>query len=110
MLYTICFHTEKLYDNQIWRRLQHALDLLDKYEMKVTFLIYPFRSIMVGKDISNRVKELANRGHEVGQHTHFYIGNVTDRPYKRNDLSDNNIRACITRDYQWLQACGIKPQ
>ena len=110
VFHAICFHTERLHDDKVWQRLQIALKVLEKSQVKVTFLIYPFSSIVAGKDITERVKELAEREHEIGQHTHFYIGMITDRPHKRPDLSDNNVRACITRDYEWLKACGIKPK
>ena len=110
IFHAICFHTEGLHDDKVWQRLQIALRILDKKEVKVTFLIYPFRSIVAGKDITERVKELAERGHEIGQHTHFYVGMTVDRPHKRNDLSDSNVRACIMRDYQWLKACGTEPK
>jgi peptidoglycan/xylan/chitin deacetylase (PgdA/CDA1 family) len=99
-----------LHDDKVWQCLQIALRELDKKNVKATFLVYPFRSIIAGKDITERVKELAERGHEIGQHTHFYVGMKTDRPDKRNDLSDSNIRACITRDYQWLKDCGVEPK
>jgi hypothetical protein len=72
------------------------------------------RSIVAGRDAQVdarwRVEELAARGHEVGQHTHFYAGGVTERPHKRTDLSDQNVRECIARDRLWLSECGIEPK
>ena len=109
-LQSLCLHTEKLHDDRVWRRLQSALDELDRRHRKITFLVYPLRSIAAGRNIRQRVAELAERGHEVGQHTHFYVGSVTERPHKRSDLSDRNVRECITRDYHWLKECGTQPQ
>jgi peptidoglycan/xylan/chitin deacetylase (PgdA/CDA1 family) len=106
----LCVHTELLHDDRVWRRTQAALDELDKRNIKATFLVYPLRSVAAGRDVRVRVQELAGRGHEVGQHTHFYIGEVTERPHKRSDLSDKNVRECILRDYLWLKECGTEPK
>jgi len=106
----LCLHAELLHDEQVWQRVQLALEELDKRDLKITFLVYPLRSLAAGHDIRPRVRRLAERGHEVGQHTHFYIGEVTERPYKQSDLSDRNVRECIARDFRWLQECGIEPK
>jgi len=108
-LQALCLHTEMLHDDRVWRRLQVALDELDRRRRKITFLVYPLRSVAAGRNIRDRVRELMERGHEVGQHTHFYIGLVTERPFKRSDLSDRNVRECIARDYRWLEECGTRP-
>jgi peptidoglycan/xylan/chitin deacetylase (PgdA/CDA1 family) len=109
-LRALCLHTEHLHDDRVWRRMQTALDELDKRKLKITFLVYPLRSIAAGRDVRARVQELAERGHEVGQHTHFYVGQVTERPDKRSDLSDKNVRECILRDYLWLTDAGSEPK
>jgi len=109
-LQALCLHTERLHDDQVWRRVQAALDELDKRGRKITFLVYPMRSLAAGRNVRERVKELAARGHEVGQHTHFYSGPVTERPHKRSDLSDKNVRECIARDYHWLTECVARPK
>src|SRR3954453_5146345 len=106
----LCLHAELLHDDRVWQRIQVALDQLDKRNLKITFLVYPLRSIGARQDIRSRVRHLAERGHEVGQHTHFYVGDVTERPHKQTDLSDKNVRACIERDYLWLKECDIEPR
>lgn len=106
----ICLHVERLHDDQVWRRLVMALDEMARRDVKITFLVYPFRSIARGCDIKSRVRELSERGHEVGQHTHFYLGPATERPEKRTDLSDANVRDCILRDYSWLAESGVTPK
>lgn len=68
------------------------------------------RAVAAGKDVSARVREIAARGHEVGQHTHFYAGVAVERPHKRTDLSDRNVRECIERDRAWLAKCGVEPK
>jgi hypothetical protein len=111
MRYTcLCLHVEKLHDERVWRRLRIALDRMDERGLKATFLVYPLRSRAAGADIRERVRELAARGHDVGQHTHFYVGGVTERPHKQTDLSDRNVRTCILRDYEFLAGCGVEPK
>lgn len=67
-----------------------------------TFFVYPFRAVVADKDILDRVKRLAALGHEIGQHTHFYSGRAIEKPHKKNDLGEHNIRGCIQRDYEYL--------
>ncbi|MCA1816356.1 MAG: polysaccharide deacetylase family protein, partial [Acidobacteria bacterium] len=106
----ICLHAERLHDERVWRRVAAALDALDGAGVKITFLVYPMRAVAAGRDVRARVREIAARGHEVGQHTHFYVGGVTERPHKRTDLSDRNVRECIARDRAWLAECGVEPK
>ncbi len=106
----LCLHTERLHDDRVWSRLQTALNELDQRKVKITFLVYPLRSVAAGHDVRARVREIAGRGHEIGQHTHFYVGQVTERPHKRSDLSDKNVRECIVRDFEWLRECGVEPK
>jgi peptidoglycan/xylan/chitin deacetylase (PgdA/CDA1 family) len=108
-LRALCFHTELLHEERVWQRLRRVFAELEKRNLRATFLVYPLRSIAAGADVRDQVKEIAERGHEVGQHTHFYVGEVTERPHKRSDLSDRNVRECIVRDYEWLAECGTKP-
>lgn len=110
LLRAICLHVERLHDERVWRRTRRALDELDRRGLKITFLVYPMRSVAAGRDVRGRVKEIAARGHEVGQHTHFYAGAATERPHKRTDLSDRNVRECIERDRAWLAECDVEPK
>ena len=106
----LAFHTERLHDDKVWKRLLMILAIMRRLGSKATFFIYPFRSVVAGRDISDRVRALAaNYEQEIGQHTHFYAGKSLYKPNKRNDLSAENIRNCIERDFQWL--CRIsKPR
>ncbi|RLA94039.1 MAG: hypothetical protein DRG25_03365, partial [Deltaproteobacteria bacterium] len=110
MLKALCFHAEKLHDDRVWKRLKRTLKLMRWRGLRATFFIYPFRAVVKSKKISGRVKFLLEEGHEIGQHTHFYAGTAINKPNKHSDLSDENIRACIRRDYEWLNACGVKPR
>ena len=110
MMKALAFHTERLHDDKVWKRLLMILAIMRRLGSKATFFIYPFRSVVAGRDISDRVRALAaNYEQEIGQPTHFYAGKSLYEPNKLNDLSAENIRNCIERDFQWL--CRIsKPR
>ena len=110
MMKALAFHTKRLHDDKVWKRRLMILAIMRRLGSKATFFIYPFRSVVAGRDISDRVRALAaNYEQEIGQHTHFYAGKSLYKPNKRNDLSAENIRNCIERDFQWL--CRIsKPR
>ncbi len=110
MMRALAFHTERLHDDRVWKRLLLILAIMRRLGSRATFFIYPFRAVVEGRDISDRVRALAvDHKQEIGQHTHFYAGISVDKPDKRNDLSADNIRNCIERDFEWL--CRIsKPR
>ena len=103
MIRALAFHTEALHDDRVWKRLLIILAIMGRLSSKATFFIYPFRAVVANRDISDRVRTLAvDYEQEIGQHTHFYAGRSVNQPNKRNDLSPENIRNCIERDFQWL--------
>ena len=110
MMRALAFHTERLHDDRVWKRLLLILAIIRRLGSRATFFIYPFRAVVEGRDISDRVQALAvDHKQEIGQHTHFYAGRSVNKPDKRNDLSAENIRNCIERDFEWL--CRIsKPK
>lgn len=110
MMRALAFHTERLHDDRVWKRLLLILAIMRRLGSRATFFIYPFRAVVAGMNISDRVRVLAaDHKQEIGQHTHFYAGRSVNKPDKRNDLSAENIRNCIERDFEWL--CRIsKPK
>lgn len=108
-LQALAVHTEKIHDDSVWARLQRLIGLMKRRGHRATFFVYPFRAIVAGREqvAFERVKRLAQEGFEIGQHTHFYKGNAIDKPNKVSDLSGENVRLCLQRDYQWL--CRIAP-
>ncbi len=99
----LALHTERLHDDRVWKRLLIILTIMRRLGSRATFFIYPFRSVVAGKDISDRVRTLAvHYEQEIAQHTHFYAGGSLEKPHKRNDLSPENIQNCIERDFKWL--------
>jgi len=83
---------------------------MGEHGIRATFFVYPFRAQTAGKDITERVRTIAAMGHEIGQHTHFYAGTKIDGPEKINDLSDENIVHCLTRDFDTIKQMGFSPR
>ena len=104
------FHTEELHDDRVWRRLYGLAHWMARKGVQVTFFVYPFRAQVAHRDISERVQTLAELGHEIGQHTHFYAGVKIGKPGKENDLSDTNMVYCLQRDFKTLCEMGIQPE
>lgn len=103
MIRALAFHTESLHDDRVWKRLLIILAIMRRLGSRATFFIYPFRAVVAGREISVRVRTLAvDYEQEVGQHTHFYAGRSLEKPDKSSDLSPENIRSCIERDFKWL--------
>ena len=103
MMRALAFHTERLHDDRVWKRLLMILAVMRRRGSKATFFVYPFRAVVEEMDISDRVKALAvDYQQEIGQHTHFYAGSLVDQPDKCTDLSPENIRTCLERDFEWL--------
>ncbi len=110
MIRALAFHAERLHEDQVWKRLQGVLRLMRLRRIRATFFIYPFRAAVVAKDIGERVRFLAEEGHEIGQHTHFYAGTKIDKPDKVNDFSEANVVHCLWRDFEILCSTGVQPK
>lgn len=108
-LQALAIHTEKIHDDRVWARLRRLLEVMRQRGHRATFFVYPFRAVVAGCEDAalKRVQALAEAGHEIAQHTHFYLGDRIDKPGKITDLSPENIRNCLERDYKWL--ARIKP-
>lgn len=106
----LAFHAEQLHDNRVWHRVHNIAVWMAQHGWYATFFVYPFRSQVAGREIADRVQRLAALQHEIGQHTHFYLGTRIDKPHKANDLSEGNILHCVRRDYETLCQMGVRPQ
>lgn len=98
----LSFHAEKLHDDFVWRYTRRFAECLAGRGQKITFFVFPLRAAVEGMSIARRVRCLADLGHEIGQHTHFYAGNSIEGPHKRDDFSGKNISRCLRRDYATL--------
>lgn len=112
MITALAFHAERLHDDMVYQRVKRIAEWLSRSGKQVTFFVYPFRAEVVNQTskVIDRVRYLAELRHEIGQHTHFYAGRNIDKPHKVNDLSEDNIRNCITRDFLILQEGGVHPK
>jgi hypothetical protein len=106
----LTFHTETLQRGDVWDRLAPAAESLSKAGAAAAFYVYPFPAVVSGVDISGRIRTIESAGHEVGQHSHFYSGARISKPEKRNDLSEENVHACIARDAAFLRSVGVTPK
>lgn len=110
-LQALAIHTEQIHDDRVWARLRSLLDVMSPRASRATFFVYPFRGVVAGQEkvAFERVKRLYDEGYEIGQHTHFYAGEAIEKPNKVMDPSDDNVRRCLERDYQWLERI-VAPQ
>ena len=106
----LAFHAEKLYDDQVWKKVKQVAAWMSHRGIESTFFVYPFRAQVVKIDISERVRALAALGHEIGQHTHFYAGTKIDGHGKVDDFSETNIEHCLRRDFETLCQIGVPPK
>jgi peptidoglycan/xylan/chitin deacetylase (PgdA/CDA1 family) len=106
----IAFHAERLHDDRTWSYVERAARWMERRNIRATFFVYPFRAVVAGKDIKDRVRVVAALGHEIGQHTHFYRGVRIDKHDKVNDLSRANIDHCLRRDFEALKRIGVAPK
>jgi peptidoglycan/xylan/chitin deacetylase (PgdA/CDA1 family) len=107
-------HAERLHDDATWRHVRWLLDVLERRDGRGSFFVCPLRASTSGVDIAPRIREIAARGHEVGQHTHFYALQAGEggppRFEKRTDLSPDNVRRCLDHDLAVLRRAGIQPR
>lgn len=106
-------HAERLHEASVWHAVQRLLARLERAGGRATFLVSPLRASVAGVDLGPRLRELVARGHEVGQHTHYYA--LTTGAHgvsfeKRPDASPENLRRCLDHDHGRLLAAGIRPR
>ena len=107
-------HAERLHEDPVWRAVERLLDRLERRSGHATFLVSPLRASAAGVELGGRLREVVDRGHEVGQHTHYYPltvapgGRITFE--KRADASPENLRRCLDHDYARLLSAGVHPR
>jgi hypothetical protein len=110
-----CFtlHAERLERDDVWQRTTSLLSNIEQRGGRATLFIHPLTAIEAGFDLGPRIRELLRRGHEVGQHTHFYAprepgSDAVDKPASL--LSAENVRRCLDRDLGLLREAGADPR
>lgn len=106
-------HAERLHQAPVWDAVQRLLGRLERAGGRATFLVSPLRASVAGVDLGPRLRELVARGHEVGQHTHYYAVTTAGHRVsfeKRSDASPENLRRCLDHDHGRLLAAGVRPR
>jgi hypothetical protein len=107
---SLIIHAENLHCDPVWKRVKRLAHWVIKSDGKLTFFVYSGRARAVGKDIRERVRCLGGSGHEIAQHTHFYVGYTVDGPQKVTELSEVNVRECLSKDFRVLDSIGLPPK
>ena len=109
---SLALHAERLERNDVWDATLALLESLEARAGRATLFVHPYSAIMNGADLAPRISELLKRGHEIGQHTHFYAWRPGEAPSSGKppvDLSDENVVRCLDRDREYLLAAGAVP-
>lgn len=112
MYVCITFHTEQLHSDRLWSRLAEIVNFFNAQAIKATFFsIAPLHPVYreqpgfsEGKWIE-RLNRLAQSGHLIEQHTHFY-----GEREKKSALSYDNLRKRLEEDKHWLERHGFPIQ
>lgn len=64
----LTFSRQNLRDDHVWQGMEKVARWTAHRNIKLTFFVYPFRSQVAGKDISDRVRILVALGHEIREH------------------------------------------
>ena len=105
----ISLHAERLERDDVWRRTDAFLHRLERRGGRATVFVHPRSAIAAGAQLRPRIRELLDRGHEIGQHTHFYAGDSgVGKP--QTDLSPENVRRSLDRDHRYLSDAGADPR
>jgi len=104
-------HAERLHEDSSWRAVRRLLEVVEKRDGRMTLFVSPFWPLVYDVDITSRLAEIAGRGHEIAQHTHYYDwdGQLPDRYRKRTELADANVVRCLDRDRDALCQSGFVP-
>jgi Polysaccharide deacetylase len=105
----VSLHAERLERDDVWRRTGAFLHRLERWGGRATVFVHPRSAIAAGVELRPRIAALLDRGHEIGQHTHFYTDDgANGKP--QTDLSAENVRRCLDRDHHYLNDAGADPR
>jgi peptidoglycan/xylan/chitin deacetylase (PgdA/CDA1 family) len=108
-----CFtlHAERLEHDDVWDRTSALLRSIEGRGGRATLFVHPFTAIEAGADLGPRIRGLLARGHEVGQHTHFYAPRAPGATGKPESMfTAENVRRCLDRDLAYLREAGATPR
>ena len=105
----VSLHAERLERDDVWRRTDAFLHRLERRGVRATVFVHPRSAIAAGVGLRPRIGALLHRGHEIGQHTHFYADDDGEgKP--QTDLSPENVRRSLDRDHRYLTDAGADPR
>ncbi len=110
----ISLHTERLHEGAVWSRMIGLLDWLAERDCRATLFVEPLRARVLHIDLAPKLDRIAQGGHEVGMHTHFYElagdpGHTTG--FRKPSLfTEDNVRRCLAEDHDYLVATGHTPR
>jgi hypothetical protein len=108
-LHCLSLHAERLEVETVWDRTSRLLRSLEEAGGRATLFVHPYWAIRSGVDLEPRIRELMDRGHEIGQHTHFYVDERhSGKP--AGLFTDENVRRCLARDLEYLHQRGADPR
>ena len=100
----LAIHTERLHDDRVWNRIQDFLSHCKRHHIFATwFSINPTfvgyqATVFDEEKWKKRLKIIAEAGHSIEQHTHFYRGKPGLPLGEGYDLSPENIRIRLQED------------
>lgn len=108
----LTLHTEKLDADNVWYQVEGMLSFLQKRHIPASFFCtapthayYRNQPYFSETKWINRINQLAQQGHSIQQHTHFYAPDGT----KTGDFTLMNVEKRLTEDYEWLQRQKFTP-
>lgn len=107
----LTMHAERLEVDRVWSHTDALLRRLERRGGRATLFVHPFSAIEAGADLGPKLRSLVERGHEIGQHTHYYAPRSpgsTGKP--ASQLDPDNVVRCLNRDLDYLLASGAVPR
>jgi len=109
----LTFHAECLETDAVWNLVKRLLGKLGQRGARATLFVNPLGAIRSGANLGERLSWLTDQGHEVAQHSHYYQAEGHAQEGERRKLptalTPENIRRCLSRDYDYLAGAGFKP-
>ena len=93
------FHARRVERDDVWRRTSDLLEALETRGGHATLFVDPSTAIEAEFDLGPRLRELLDRGHEVGQRIHV----------DTEDIRPGHVGASLERDLRYLRDAGVQP-
>ena len=106
------FHAERLERDDVWHAVRRVARTFGARGRGLTFFVHPLTAIEADVDLAPRLAELAQAGHEIAQHTHYYRDHAEGPGglVKTTSLDDATVLRCLDRDFDYLSEAGHRPR